>query len=70
MYKPNFVLVGGIADIVVKSEKDFIAEKQLSGDYDAIGDMLMRQFMNMKPEGESHDARSKEGFYQANPSMV
>lgn len=54
MYKPNFVLVDGVGKIIDQTVKEFIAEKQIKGDYSDIEDILMNQFKSMS-EGVNNE---------------
>lgn len=47
MYRPNFILVGGIASVLNQEEKDYVANRQMAGDYSAIEDILMQQFSKL-----------------------
>ena len=49
MYIPNFIIVGHSQ----APSKEFIAEKQIAGDYSAIEDAIMRQFANMERKNEN-----------------
>lgn len=66
-YVPNFILVGGIANKVKQSEKDFIAEQQIKGNFDSIADLLMKQYNDL---GEHHHARKTTTRYQTSSSVV
>lgn len=59
MYKPNFVLVGGVANKLNKSDKDFVCKNQINGNYKDIEDILMDQFKNLyeKDKGYEHQKR-------------
>lgn len=56
MYKPNFILVGGVASVFNQEVKDYVAQQQAAGNYDDIADILMQQFktLNEKERTGSH----------------
>lgn len=53
MYKPNFILVGGISNKAKELEKEVLANHQLEGNYDLIIDSLMKQFTEIDKENNN-----------------
>lgn len=54
MYKPNFILVGGVAGVVKKADRDYLAECQINGNYSgALEESLMAQFKSMMNEDDN-----------------
>lgn len=59
MYKPNFILVGGVANKLKKSEKDFVSKNQINGNYKDIEDILMDQFKNLCKQDEQYEHQKR-----------
>lgn len=60
MYKPNFILVGGVAPVINQEVKDYVAQQQLAGNYDDIADILMQQFTTLNEK----ERKGSNGDYQ------
>lgn len=59
MYKPNFVLVGGIASKLKESEKDLVCKNQINGNYEGIEDILMEQFEKLCKQDEEYEYQKR-----------
>lgn len=59
MYKPNFILVGGVANKLQESEKDFICRNQMNGNFKDIEDILMEQFKNLSKQDEEYEHQKR-----------
>ena len=63
MYKPNFILVGGVSPVINKDIKDYVAKQQIAGNYDDIADILMQQFTTLNEQERKVSDGTRQQHY-------